>query len=137
MPMYSRVNTVVMKCISVSHTSILVLFRLSASCTDVSGLLPALAALALTQFPPSSATDSSTYTKKSEENLPASILSMPVESTKTTNESNLKMTDATFEKYVYSRAASSKKHQRQDFDPQSQKYRGNANAHFRAFLSQG
>ena len=47
------------------------LIRLSASCTHVSGLLHALAALAPTQFPPSlSATGSSTSMEESEENLP-------------------------------------------------------------------
>ena len=52
-------------------------------------------------------------------------------------QSNLKMADTTFEKHVYGRAASSKKRERlEDFDSRPQKYRGNANTQFTAFLHQ-
>ena len=84
---------------------ILVPFRLSASCTHVSGLLHALAALAPTQFPPSSATGSSVSTEESEETLPVTSYPCQWKAPRKRKQSNLKMADATFEKHVYGRAA--------------------------------
>ena len=47
------------------------------------------------------------------------------------------MADASFEKHVYDKAASSKKYQRlEDFDPRPQKYRDNANTQLTTFLCQ-
>ena len=87
------------------------LLRLSASCTRVSGLLHALSALTPTQLPPSCATGSSTPMEKSEENLP--VTSYPCQwKAPIRKQSNLKMADAVvFEKLVYGRAISGKKHQ--------------------------
>ena len=122
---------------SLYYMHILVPFRLSASCTHVSGLLHALAALAPTQFPPSSATGSSVSTEESEETLPVTSYPCQWKAPRKRKQSNLKMADATFEKHVYGRAASTKKRQRlEDFDPRPQKYRGNANAQLTAFLLQ-
>ena len=96
----------------------------------------ALSAFAPTQFHPSwSATGSSTPMKGSGEKLTCNILSMLMESTKKEETKQPEDADAMFEKHVYGRATSGRKHQRQeDFDVRPLKHRGNANTQLTAIL---
>ena len=115
----------------------LYIYRLSASCTHISGLLHALAALAPTQLtPPSSAAGFSKATEENEDILPVTSYPCKWKAPKKRKQSNLKMADATFEKHMFGKITSKKRLRLEDFDPRPHKYRGNANTQLTAFLHQ-
>ena len=97
--------------------------RQSASCTSVSALLHALSAL--NPAVPSIASEGETETNDLE---PCTFLSCQWKPPRKRKESNLRLSDATFEKHQHSKPVKRKVSPVEDFDPRPLKFRGQVNS---------
>ena len=84
--------------LSYYHFFIIILCRKSASCTHISALLHALSAMTPVPFPVAS---SSVADDEDADSVPVTSLPCQWKPPRKRKESNLKMSDATFEKHVY------------------------------------
>lgn len=109
----------------------LITCRKSASCTHISALLHALVALTPVPFPvPSSVPDD-----EDAESVPVTSLPCQWKQPRKRKESNLKMSDATFEKHVYGQTKKVKLLPIEDYDPRPEKYRNKVDTHMEKFLA--
>ena len=115
-------------------TSFIFPCRKSASCTHVSGLLHALVGLAPAQFQDSTK-EPSTQVGHSEEPLPITSFECQWKPPRTRKESNLRIADAAFDKYVYGREKKRSYQSQADFDPRPVELRGQANSLLQSFLT--
>ena len=104
--------------------------RKSASCTHVSALLHALVAVTPTQFPDHS---SGVDDPEATEVLPVTSYACQWKPPRKRKESNLKISEARFEKHVYGKLKKKGLSSMEEFDPRPPEYRGTANAELSTF----
>lgn len=105
--------------------------RKSASCTHISALLHALAAITPVPFPVAS---SSVADDEDADCVPITSLPCQWKPPRKRKESNQKMSDATFEKHVYGQTKKVKLLPIEDYDPRPEKYRNKVDTHMKKFL---
>ena len=108
----------------------LITCRKSASCAHISALLHALVALTPVPFPVASSVHDDDA-----ESVPVTSLPCQWRAPRKRKESNLKMSDATFEKHVYGQRKKVKLLPIEDYDPRPEKYRNKVDTHMKKFLA--
>lgn len=108
-------------------------YRLSASCTHVSGLLHALVAMCPSSFQTPAANFSTSETE--EEILPITSYACQWKPPRKRKQSTLKMSEATFQKHVYGQERKRSFKPLEDFDPRPTEYRNTAQDQLTEMLS--
>ena len=108
--------------------------RMSASCTHISALLHALAALCSTSFQLQPNLPSTSYTET--EQTPSSVTSLPCQwkALKAKKDSTLQIASTSFEQHDYGKPVTRKIKLLEDFDPRPPEFRGQIQSRIPAFL---
>ena len=114
------------------HYQVCLTYRKSASCTHISGLLHALVGLAPAKFQNPNSTDNSSL--QLDEPLPITSFECQWKPPRKRKESNLKISDAAFERYIYGREKKRSYKSIAEFDPRPVELRGQTTNLFDSFL---